>query len=106
MRIKTARHIGYCFGVRRAMNLTFVCLERRQGPVYSHGPLIHNQQALDLLASKGLKKWPPEDSSPVDPRATVIIRAHGLAPAEESKLKATGLKVVDATCPRVAGVQR
>jgi 4-hydroxy-3-methylbut-2-enyl diphosphate reductase len=88
------------------MNLTFACLESRQGTVYSHGPLIHNKGALDLLESKGLKSWPPHESDYVDPKGTVIIRAHGLAPDEESKLKATGLKVVDATCPRVAGVQR
>ncbi|MDR2388127.1 MAG: 4-hydroxy-3-methylbut-2-enyl diphosphate reductase, partial [Deltaproteobacteria bacterium] len=110
MRIKTAQHIGYCFGVRRAMNLTFACLESRQGPVYSHGPLIHNQGALDLLASKGLKPWPQDgangDAHEIDPKGTVIIRAHGLAPIEEAKLKATGLKVIDATCPRVAGLQR
>jgi 4-hydroxy-3-methylbut-2-enyl diphosphate reductase len=88
------------------MNLTFACLERRRGPVYSHGPLIHNRGALDLLASKGLRAWPPGEGEPVDPRATVIVRAHGLAPVEERKLRATGVKVVDATCPRVAGVQR
>jgi 4-hydroxy-3-methylbut-2-enyl diphosphate reductase len=105
VRIKTARHIGYCFGVRRAMNLTFVCLERPEGQVYSHGPLIHNQQALDLLASKGLKTWPPEGGPP-DPKSSVIIRAHGLAPEEERRLRAGGLRIVDATCPRVAAVQR
>jgi 4-hydroxy-3-methylbut-2-enyl diphosphate reductase len=86
------------------MNLTFICLEQHQGPVYSHGPLIHNQQALDLLASKGLKGWPVKGKA--DPRSTVIIRAHGLAPEEEQKLRDTGLKIIDATCPRVAGVQR
>jgi 4-hydroxy-3-methylbut-2-enyl diphosphate reductase len=88
------------------MNLTFICLERRRGQVYSHGPLIHNQQAMDLLVGKGLKIWPPDDQETIDPRSTVIVRAHGLAPDEEKKLRASGLNVIDATCPRVAGVQR
>jgi 4-hydroxy-3-methylbut-2-enyl diphosphate reductase len=88
------------------MNLTFGCLERGKGPVYSHGPLIHNQKALDLLESKGLLAWPPGGLATAAPGATVIIRAHGLAPEAEARLRASGIGVVDATCPRVAGVQR
>jgi 4-hydroxy-3-methylbut-2-enyl diphosphate reductase len=98
--------MGYCFGVRRAMDLTFTRLERSQGPVYSHGPLIHNQQALDLLKSKGLLDWSAVDVSEVPKNSTVIIRAHGLPPDAEAELRAAGVDVVDATCPRVAAVQR
>jgi 4-hydroxy-3-methylbut-2-enyl diphosphate reductase len=92
------------------MNLAFSCLEQsRQGDIYSYGPLIHNRQALDLLENKGLKLW-PEDWETNFPTligaTTVIIRAHGLAPETESALRATNVSVVDATCPRVAQVQR
>ncbi|MDR1051654.1 MAG: 4-hydroxy-3-methylbut-2-enyl diphosphate reductase [Deltaproteobacteria bacterium] len=132
MKIKLAKNMGYCFGVRRAMNLTFSCLEQRRGPVYSHGPLIHNRQALDLLKSKGLRDWAgegpggsglviggtsesesggsPGGGRPNAPRdladTTVIIRAHGLPPESEERLRGRGARVVDATCPKVAGVQR
>jgi 4-hydroxy-3-methylbut-2-enyl diphosphate reductase len=93
------------------MNLAFASLERRRGPVYSHGPLIHNRQALELLEMKGLRTWPQSPEAQValvagPKRPTVIIRAHGLAPEAEAELRALGVEVVDATCPRVAKVQR
>jgi 4-hydroxy-3-methylbut-2-enyl diphosphate reductase len=103
VKIELSQHLGYCFGVRRAMDLAFQNLAKRNGPVYSHGPLIHNKPARELLAGKGLKLWPGHDDSG---RATVIIRAHGLPPVEEEDLRVQGVKVVDATCPKVAGVQR
>ncbi|MDR1657447.1 MAG: 4-hydroxy-3-methylbut-2-enyl diphosphate reductase [Deltaproteobacteria bacterium] len=110
MKIKSARHIGYCFGVRRAMDLAFKCLESHSGPVYSHGPMIHNCRAMEILTKKGLKQWPEnynsQDSGHQESPATVIIRAHGLSPKAESALRGCGVDVVDATCPRVAVVQR
>ncbi|MDR2443741.1 MAG: 4-hydroxy-3-methylbut-2-enyl diphosphate reductase [Deltaproteobacteria bacterium] len=105
MKIKTARHIGYCFGVRRAMDLAFNCLESRKGPIYSHGPMIHNRRAMKILQDRGLKEW-PDSPAQSQTGATVIIRAHGLSPTAEQSLRAKGVDVVDATCPRVADVQR
>ncbi len=102
MKIKLARTLGYCLGVRRAMDTAFAGLSRRGEKVFSHGQLIHNAQALDLLASKGLKLWSGEREG------LVIIRAHGLPPEELARLhrlEAGGLKVRDATCPRVRRVQ-
>lgn len=103
MRIKLARTLGYCLGVRQAMNTAFERLSMRGEKVYSHGELIHNAPALQLLAAKGLKVWQGEREG------SVIIRAHGLPPQEIEKLKrleGQGLKVCDATCPRVRRVQR
>jgi 4-hydroxy-3-methylbut-2-enyl diphosphate reductase len=101
--------MGYCFGVRRAMDLAFSLLERSPGPVYSHGPMIHNRQAMEILGRKGLGAW-PEDPGALEgldrSKITVIIRAHGLAPAAEAALRETGVALADATCPRVAEVQR
>jgi 4-hydroxy-3-methylbut-2-enyl diphosphate reductase len=109
MRVRIARHTGYCFGVRRAMDLAFGSLERSPGPVYSHGPMIHNRQAMEILAKRGLRPW-PEDPGVLAAsdfsKSTVIIRAHGLAPEAEKELRATGVSVIDATCPRVSEVQR
>ncbi|MDR1395962.1 MAG: 4-hydroxy-3-methylbut-2-enyl diphosphate reductase, partial [Deltaproteobacteria bacterium] len=64
MKIELSRHLGYCFGVRRAMDLAFQALARQTGPVYSYGPLIHNQPARALLADKGLKLWTGGDVPP------------------------------------------
>lgn len=109
MKVRVARHTGYCFGVRRAMDLAFRRLESAPGPVYSHGPMIHNRQAMEILSQRGLKPW-PEDLAELQgadlSQAVVVIRAHGLAPEAEEALRRAGVAVVDATCPRVAEVQR
>ncbi|MDR2934257.1 MAG: 4-hydroxy-3-methylbut-2-enyl diphosphate reductase [Candidatus Adiutrix sp.] len=99
MEIKLAETLGYCPGVKRALDTAFKLLARRGGDVFSHGELLHNPPTLELLARKGLKPWRGES------RGTVIIRAHGLPPSEIAALKALGLTVSDATCPRVRLVQ-
>ncbi|MDR2946107.1 MAG: 4-hydroxy-3-methylbut-2-enyl diphosphate reductase [Candidatus Adiutrix sp.] len=99
MKIKLARTLGYCLGVRRAMNAAFRQLSRRSGAVYSHGELIHNAPALALLSQKGLALWNGETEG------TVIIRAHGLPPKDMEFLAQSKLTVSDATCPRVRQVQ-
>ncbi|MDR2725061.1 MAG: 4-hydroxy-3-methylbut-2-enyl diphosphate reductase, partial [Candidatus Adiutrix sp.] len=99
MEIKLAETLGYCPGVKRALDTAFKLLARRGGDVFSHGELIHNPPTLELLARKGLKPWRGEG------RGTVIIRAHGLPPGEVAALKAHGLTISDATCPRVRLVQ-
>jgi 4-hydroxy-3-methylbut-2-enyl diphosphate reductase len=87
------------------MNLAFQALSRdRARKVYSYGPLIHNLPALKLLESKGLSLYDPLNPPP--PGSAVVIRAHGLPPGEEARLKETGAEVIDATCPKVARVQR
>ena len=99
MEIKLAETLGYCPGVKRALDTAFKLLARRGGDVFSHGELIHNPPTLELLARKGLRPWRGEE------RGTVIIRAHGLPPGEIAALEARGLTVSDATCPRVRLVQ-
>lgn len=102
MKIKLAGTLGYCLGVRRAMETAFQSLSRRGSRVFSHGELIHNGPALELLALKGLKLWDGQREG------SVIIRAHGLPPDQLAALKDLepgGLKVLDATCPRVRRVQ-
>jgi 4-hydroxy-3-methylbut-2-enyl diphosphate reductase len=99
--------MGYCFGVRRAMDLAFQRLDQSRGRVYSHGPMIHNRQAMEFLTKRGLRPWPEDPSGADIPEgSSVIIRAHGLAPDAEAALRAAGVAVVDATCPMVAEVQR
>ena len=82
------------------MDLAFGLLSAQKEPVFSHGDLIHNKGALDLLQERGLTLWQGQT------RGTVIIRAHGLPPTEREKLSKLGLNVCDATCPRVTKVQK
>lgn len=74
--------------------------------IYSLGPLIHNQIALDRLSQKGLKILKEEQIESLDQDSLVIVRAHGVSPQVMERIKERGAKVVDATCPRVALSQR
>jgi 4-hydroxy-3-methylbut-2-enyl diphosphate reductase len=93
-------------GVRRAVELALEAVHQRSGPIYSYGPLIHNPQAVGLLASKGLTAAAadPEALDGLEPGA-IIIRAHGIPPSERSAMRRAGFEVIDATCPRVIRVQ-
>ena len=55
MKVKLAKTAGFCMGVRRAMGIVLTEANRGNGPLYTFGPLIHNNQVLDLLASKGVR---------------------------------------------------
>ncbi len=90
-------------GVRRAVETTLDVIQKEDDTgVSTFGPLIHNPQVLDLLGERGVKVLHdvPEHES-----GTVIIRAHGVPPAQKEKLKMAGATIKDATCPHVVKVQ-
>jgi 4-hydroxy-3-methylbut-2-enyl diphosphate reductase len=89
-------------GVRRALEIVFTEANQKDGPLYTYGPLIHNTQVLELLQSRGVN--PIEDPAAVS-QGRIVIRAHGIGPAERQAIRETGLRIVDATCPKVARVQ-
>ncbi|HFQ80228.1 MAG TPA: 4-hydroxy-3-methylbut-2-enyl diphosphate reductase [Desulfobacterales bacterium] len=104
MKVYIAKKAGFCMGVRRAVDLTINLVNREGGNISTYGPLIHNPQVLAVLEDKGvgvLREVPAASSAP----GTVIIRAHGVPPAEKEALQDAGLQVKDATCPRVLKVQ-
>jgi (E)-4-hydroxy-3-methyl-but-2-enyl pyrophosphate reductase len=72
------------------------------GPIVTYGPLIHNPQTLQVLQSKGISEAKSIDEIR---QGTVVIRAHGISPAERGILESRGLRILDATCPRVSKVQ-
>ena len=89
-------------GVRRAMDTVLIALKKQPKPVATFGPLIHNQQVLDLLASKGISVI--RNVSDIK-GGTVVIRAHGIPPQQKEEILRTGAQVVDGTCTRVVKVQ-
>ena len=89
-------------GVRRAMEKVLTVANQGRGPIYTYGPLIHNNQVLDLLASKGVRAV--DNLEGLD-QGTLVIRAHGIPPQQRKEIKNSGLHVIDATCPKVAKVQ-
>jgi (E)-4-hydroxy-3-methyl-but-2-enyl pyrophosphate reductase len=102
MKVKLARTCGFCMGVRRAMELVLTESNRKKGPLYTYGPLIHNKQVLALLESKGVKVV---DHLEGPKEGRIVIRAHGIPPKDRQTLRESGMKVLDATCPKVARVQ-
>ncbi len=109
MEIRVARYIGFCPGVKRAINAAERAREKAGGVVYTLGPLIHNPQVVEWLESKGVKALP--ESSRAYGRAAregapVVIRSHGVTPAALRELHSLGVTVVDATCPIVRKAQK
>lgn len=99
--IKLAEHSGFCFGVKRAIEITEGVAEKykQNKQVYTCGPLIHNKIVTDDLWSKGVKIIEkPENASKDD---VVIIRSHGEGKKFYEKSEQIGFKLIDATCPFV-----
>jgi 4-hydroxy-3-methylbut-2-enyl diphosphate reductase len=102
MKVRLAKTAGFCMGVRRAMELALEANYHYPDPIYTYGPLIHNPQVLKMLKEKGIRILDPDQDQQT---GTLIIRAHGIPPQDHERLKKTGFKIVDATCPRVIKVQ-
>jgi len=101
-----AKNAGFCFGVNNAIKLAYEIAEKAGSSVkiYSLGPLIHNDQVVENLASKGVKKV--NQIEEIDEEGYVIIRAHGVAPGIYKELEEKNLKIIDATCPYVKRIQK
>ena len=102
MKVILAKAAGFCMGVRRAMEIVMAETNKKEGPLFTFGPLIHNQQVLDLLETKGVKAT--DDLNGLK-TGRIVIRAHGIPPEQHLALEKTGLRVIDATCPKVTRVQ-
>jgi 4-hydroxy-3-methylbut-2-en-1-yl diphosphate reductase len=103
MKVVRAGILGFCMGVRRAVEIAErASLEtNRAGAIYTLGPLIHNSQVLESLGKRGLVCLKENELSSLPPDSTVIIRAHGVSPVMERELSKKGINILDATCPHV-----
>ncbi len=107
MEIIRAEILGFCSGVRGAVNTAVKSLsEQKTGNVYTLGPLIHNPLVLEKLGKQGLKIINEDEFSILTPQDTVIIRAHGVPPATQEKLAQKGCIVKNAACPLVRQSQK
>ena len=107
MEVILADVLGYCMGVRRAIDSALSCLEKNNNaPVYSLGPLIHNNTTLSYLAEKGLHILTEDEIPRLAENSIVIIRAHGVPPAILERLEEKKCTVINATCPRVLASQK
>ena len=106
MEIKLAKTAGFCMGVRRAVDTVLdVAQHETSRLIYTYGPLIHNPQTIELLQSRGITAISSIDEIPDQANSVLVIRAHGIAPDERKKIRESGIKIIDATCPKVGYVQ-
>ena len=91
-------------GVKRAVDLAVENAAAHTGRIFTLGPLIHNNQTLEMLKSRGVNLFDPKNP-PADP-STIIIRAHGIPPTEQNALATGPHTIVDGTCPKVKTVHK
>ena len=106
MEVILAQHAGFCFGVERAVEHVYEQIQKGQPPIYTLGPIIHNEEVVKDLEKKGVKVLPDIDCLRELNEGTVIIRSHGVGKAIYDRIKQQGLCLVDATCPFVKKIHR
>jgi 4-hydroxy-3-methylbut-2-enyl diphosphate reductase len=99
--VEKAARTGFCFGVKRAIDVLEKAA-RERGGVESLGAVVHNRQVLQRLAGLGVKVVDNIDSIEGD---VVITSSHGVGPEIEERLRARGVEVVSTTCPFVRRAQ-
>ena len=98
MEILIAKSSGFCFGVKRAINMAHECADKSDEEIYTLGPIIHNPQVVKELE---LSQIVPRDGVDEIDKGTVIVRSHGITLQESEEIKNKGLIKIDATCPFV-----
>jgi len=99
MKIQLASNYGFCFGVKRAIEIA----EEHQGSV-TYGPLIHNKDEINRLKA-GFNIGLADNLNDIQTDDAVVIRTHGIPKNELAALKKQDHKVIDATCPYVTTPQ-
>ena len=102
MNVKIAKNAGFCFGVKRAMNMAWNELEESENGIYALGPLIHNKQAVSVYEDKGLMTVNNLDEIPQHEH--VIIRSHGVGKNVYLEAKSKNITIIDTTCPFVTKI--
>ena len=105
MKVKVAETAGFCFGVKRAVDKVYELIDTEQKPIFTLGPIIHNEEVVSDLADRGVQVIEEQDLDTLS-GGTVVIRSHGVAKEVYDFLKKQDLKIVDATCPFVLKIHR
>ena len=101
--IKLAESAGFCFGVKRAVNIAFDVADNRHGGC-TLGPIIHNKEVVRELSEKGvITVDTPDEINGCEP---VIIRSHGVKRSVYDTLNEMGVEYIDATCPFVSKIHQ
>lgn len=103
MKIMVAKHAGFCFGVKRAINIAEEVASKNKDKTYVYGQLVHNERVIDDLQKKGIEFVDSIENIPQN--AVTVLRAHGEPGTTYQQLKEKNInkndKLNDATCPLV-----
>lgn len=106
MKVTLAKSAGFCFGVKRAVDVVKDQISKEVSPIYTYGPIIHNEEVVNEFKAAGVEVMDENKAASNYQVGTVIIRSHGVTRAVEDDLRAAGHEVIDATCPFVKKIHR
>ncbi|MCC8137528.1 MAG: 4-hydroxy-3-methylbut-2-enyl diphosphate reductase [Clostridiales bacterium] len=106
MDVIVAKTAGFCFGVKRAVDQVYRQIEEGIKPIYTFGPIIHNEEVVRELEEKGVTVLNSEEELSCIKEGTVVIRSHGVPKRIYTLIEQNGLHMVDATCPFVKKIHR
>ena len=106
MKVILAESAGFCFGVKRAVDTVYEKAADSSVPVYTFGPIIHNEEVVRDLEEKGVHAVCSTEELEKIPKGIMVIRSHGVSKKIYDRIQEAGFQIVDATCPFVLKIHR
>ena len=107
MEVIVAKTAGFCFGVEKAVEKVYEQIKMRDGrPIYTYGPIIHNEEVVKDLENRGVQVIETEEELGRLKEGVVIIRSHGVGKHIYDLLEKNQIEIIDATCPFVKKIHR
>ncbi len=104
--IRISEYSGFCFGVKRAVDMINKSLDASEGQICCLGELIHNRIFNDSLKERGVRFITADELGSIPQNARVFLRAHGTRKQIIEQLEADGVEYIDATCPYVTKIHK
>lgn len=101
-----AKSAGFCFGVKRAVDTVYEQAKKEKEPIYTYGPIIHNEAVVEDLEKRGVAVIHSVEELCQAKKGTVIIRSHGVEKEVYDRIRKLGHTIVDATCPFVLKIHK
>ncbi|MBI4691768.1 MAG: 4-hydroxy-3-methylbut-2-enyl diphosphate reductase [Nitrospirae bacterium] len=102
MKIIVAKTAGFCFGVKRAVDMAFEMAKKKRKGMFTLGPIIHNPQVIEKLKKDGISPLKNINKPGIN---AIIIRTHGIPLQLMNEIAGSGYEIIDATCPFVKKAQ-
>ena len=107
MKVELAKTAGFCFGVKRAVDTVYEQVKLHpEEPIYTYGPIIHNEEVVRDLEERGVKVLETAEELRQLTDGVVVIRSHGVGKDIYDILEKNGIEIIDATCPFVKKIHR